>query len=47
LPLGLDATLRQRNEILPRRQGFARSQQAWVNNIASMPKFDAMPPRRS
>ena len=37
--------VRQRNELVPRRQGFIRSQQAWVNDIASMPKFDAMPPR--
>ena len=37
--------LRQRKELVPRRQGFVRSQQAWVNDIASMPKFDGMPPR--
>ena len=36
--------LRQRNELVPRRQGFVRSQQAWVNDIASIPKFDGMPP---
>jgi len=37
--------LRQRKELVPRRQGFVRSQQAWVSDIASMPKFDGMPPR--
>jgi putative tryptophan/tyrosine transport system substrate-binding protein len=37
--------LRQRKELVPRRQGFVRSQQPWVNDIASMPKFDGMPPR--
>src|SRR5262249_36912164 len=26
--------VRQRNELAPRRQGFVRSQQAWVNDIA-------------
>jgi hypothetical protein len=36
--------LRQRNELVPRRQAFVRSQQAWVNNISSIPKFDTMPP---
>jgi hypothetical protein len=37
--------LRQRKELVPRRQGFVRSQQAWVNDIASMTKFDGMPAR--
>jgi len=37
--------LRQRKELVPRRQGFVRSQQAWVNVVASMPKFNGMPPR--
>ena len=35
---------RQRNELVPRRQGFVRSQLAWINNINSIPKFDGMPP---
>jgi hypothetical protein len=37
--------LRQRNELVPRRQAFVRSQQAWVNDLNSIPKFDEMPPR--
>jgi hypothetical protein len=37
--------LRQRNELVPRRQGFVRSQQSWVNEINSLPQFDGMPPR--
>jgi hypothetical protein len=37
--------LRQRNELVPRRQLFVRSQQAWVNDLDAMRKFDAMPPR--
>jgi hypothetical protein len=37
--------LRQRNELVPRRQLFVRSQQAWVNDLNSIPKFDKMPPR--
>jgi hypothetical protein len=36
--------LRQRNELIPRKQVFVRSQQAWVNDIISIPKFDAMAP---
>jgi hypothetical protein len=32
--------LRQRNELVPRRQIFVRSQQAWVNDLNSIPKFD-------
>ena len=36
--------LRQRNELVPRRQAFACSQHAWVNNLNSIPKFDKMPP---
>jgi hypothetical protein len=37
--------LRQRNELAPRRQLFVRSQQTWVNDLDSIPKFDKMPPR--
>jgi hypothetical protein len=36
--------LRQRFELVPRRQLFARSQQAWVNKLDSIPKYDRMPP---
>jgi hypothetical protein len=36
--------LRQRNELVPRRQGFVRSQQSWVNDLNSIAKFDGMPP---
>jgi len=36
--------LRQRNELVPRRQVFVRSQQGWVNDLNSIPKFDGMPP---
>jgi hypothetical protein len=36
--------LRQRNELVPRRQAFGRSQHARVNNLNSIPKFDKMPP---
>jgi hypothetical protein len=32
--------LRQRNELVPRRQIFLRSQQPWVNDLNSIPKFD-------
>ena len=35
--------LRQRNELVPRRQIFARSQQPWVNDLNSIPKFEGMP----
>jgi hypothetical protein len=35
--------LRQRNELVPRRQIFFRSQQPWVNDLNSIPKFDGMP----
>jgi hypothetical protein len=38
--------LRQRNELVPRRQVFARSQQAWVNDLEAIPKFEKMPPAR-
>src|SRR5246127_2825405 len=38
-------SLRQRNELVPRRQIFVRSQQAWVNDLNSIQKFDRMPPR--
>jgi hypothetical protein len=37
--------LRQRNELVPRRQLFVSSQQKWVNDLNSMAKFDKMPPR--
>src|SRR6516164_6661874 len=37
-------SLRQRNELVPRRQIFVRSQQAWVHDLNSIPKFDG-PPR--
>ena len=37
--------VRQRNELVPRRQIFVRSQQEWVNDLNSIPKFDAMPLR--
>src|SRR6516225_9004932 len=33
------------HELAPRRQIFVRSQQAWVNDLNSIPKFDGMPPR--
>jgi hypothetical protein len=36
--------LRQRNELVPRRQLFVRSQQPWVNDLSSIWKFDKMPP---
>jgi len=35
--------LRQRNELLPRRQIFVRSQQVWVNDLNSITKFDGPP----
>jgi hypothetical protein len=35
----------QRNELAPRKQIFVRSQQGWVNDLASIPKFDGMPLR--
>jgi hypothetical protein len=37
-------SLRQRNELMPRRQIFVRSQQGWLNDLNSIPKFDG-PPR--
>ncbi len=37
--------LRQRNDLVPRRQLFVRSQQVWVNHLNSLMKFDMMPPR--
>jgi hypothetical protein len=37
--------VRQRDELVPRRQLFVRSQQAWVYDINSIPKFEKMPPR--
>jgi hypothetical protein len=36
--------VRQRYELVPRRQLFVRSQQVWVNNLNSIPQFDKMPP---
>ena len=36
--------LRQRNQLVPRRQLFVRSQQTWVHNLNSVLKFDRMPP---
>jgi hypothetical protein len=35
--------VRQRNELVPRKQLFVRSQQTWVNDLNSIPKFDKMP----
>ena len=35
--------LSQRNQLIPHRQIFVRSQQGWVNNLGAMPKFEAMP----
>src|SRR5947207_7408417 len=35
--------LRQRNELVPHRQIFVRSQQAWVNELDSIAKFEGMP----
>ena len=31
-------------ELVTRRQRFVRSQQAWINELNSIPKFDGMPP---
>lgn len=36
--------LRQRYELVPRRQVFGRSQQAWVNEVNAIPKFEKMLP---
>ena len=36
--------LRQRYELVPRRQVFGRSQQAWVNDLNAIPKFEKTPP---
>lgn len=36
--------LRQRCELVPRRQIFVRSQLAWVNNLNSILKFDRWAP---
>jgi hypothetical protein len=36
-------SVRQRNELPPRRQIFVRSQQGWVNDLNAIPKFDGMP----
>jgi hypothetical protein len=38
--------LRQRNELVPRRQVFVRSQQAWVNDLNAIPQFEKMSPKR-
>jgi hypothetical protein len=38
-------SVRQRNELPPRRQIFVRSQQSWVNDLNAIAKFDAMPSR--
>ena len=38
--------LRQRYELVPRRQLFVLSQQTWVYDLTSMQKFDKMPPPR-
>jgi hypothetical protein len=35
--------LRQRNELVPRRQIFSRSQQPWVNDLNAIRKFERMP----
>ncbi len=35
--------LRQRDQLVPRRQIFVRSQQQWVNTLGTLPKFDRMP----
>jgi hypothetical protein len=37
--------VRQRYELVPRRQLFVRSQQTWVNDLGSITKFDKMPTR--
>jgi hypothetical protein len=37
--------LRQRNELAPRRQIFVRSQQPWINDLTSIPRFDGVPQR--
>jgi hypothetical protein len=37
--------VRQRNQLVPRRQIFVRSQQEWVNDLNSIPKFDSTPQR--
>ena len=36
-------SVRQRNELAPRRQIFVRSQKGWVNDLNAIPKFDGMP----
>lgn len=36
-------SLPQRDELVPRRQIFVRSRQAWVDDLSSMRKFDGMP----
>jgi hypothetical protein len=36
--------VRQRGELVPRRQAFARSQRRWVTVLNAIPKFDKMPP---
>ena len=36
-------SVHQRNELVPRRQIFVRSQQVWVHDLNSIPKFDGPP----
>jgi hypothetical protein len=36
-------SVRQRNQLVPHRQIFVRSQQAWVNDLTSITKFEGMP----
>jgi hypothetical protein len=36
-------SLRQRDELRPRRQAFARSQQKWISELDSIKKFEGMP----
>jgi hypothetical protein len=38
--------LRQRYELVPRRQLYVQSQQAWVYDLTSMQRFEKMPPPR-
>jgi hypothetical protein len=36
-------TVRQRDQLVPKAQIWARSQQPWVNNLASIPRFEKQP----
>jgi hypothetical protein len=36
-------TIRQRSELVPRRQIWARSKQHWVNDLASVPAIEKQP----